>query len=251
MKQTNFEESRLPYETLAKFGLTAEMIEDLPNWAREDIAHGGRSPVLPIKVTEENGMTHKSHTRFSFVKTDSGRIDVVFYPVLDKSPLEDYTKEQQTELLASKAVIADWTDGDGRKSKAFVQIDTETNQVMSVPTPVIGRNLQVLKDENGLSAAELMVMQKGEPLTLIVNNEQITLGIDLNSKTGIRIGKGDGEAWKENAKREWDKYTFGGYGCWVMGDDGNLDYVYEEDYTEELWNEQKKSGERNRARMSF
>ena len=30
-------------------------------------------------------------------------------------------------------------------------------------------------------------------------------------------------------------------------DDGNLDYVSEEDYTEELWNEQKKSGERNRA----
>ena len=37
------------------------------------------------------------------------------------------------------------------------------------------------------------------------------------------------------------------YGCWVMGDDGNLDYIPEEEYTEELWNEQKKSGERNRA----
>ena len=44
-----------------------------------------------------------------------------------------------------------------------------------------------------------------------------------------------------------DKYTFGCYGCWVMDDDGNLDYVPEEEYTEELWNEQKKSGERNRA----
>ena len=32
-----------------------------------------------------------------------------------------------------------------------------------------------------------------------------------------------------------------------MDDDGNLDYVPEEDYTEELWNEQKKNGERNRA----
>ena len=52
---------------------------------------------------------------------------------------------------------------------------------------------------------------------------------------------------KEGPKREWDKYTFGCYGCWVMDDDGNLDYVPEEEYTEELWNEQKKSGERNRA----
>ena len=32
-----------------------------------------------------------------------------------------------------------------------------------------------------------------------------------------------------------------------MDEDGNLDYVPEEEYTEELWNEQKKSGERNRA----
>ena len=32
-----------------------------------------------------------------------------------------------------------------------------------------------------------------------------------------------------------------------MEDDGNLDYVPEEEYTEELWNEQKKAGERNRS----
>jgi hypothetical protein len=29
-----------------------------------------------------------------------------------------------------------------------------------------------------------------------------------------------------------------------MDDNGNLDYVSEEDYTEELWNEQKKQGMR-------
>ena len=31
----------------------------------------------------------------------------------------------------------------------------------------------------------------------------------------------------------------------------NLDYVPEEEYTEELWNEQKKNGERNRASFSM
>jgi hypothetical protein len=102
-----------------------------------------------------------------------------------------------------------------------------------------------------LSSAELTVMQKGEPLTLIMEDEQVTVGIDLNDKTGIRINQGDSQKWKENTKREWDKYTFGCYGCWVMGDDGNLDYVPEEEYTEELWNEQKKNGERNRASFSM
>ena len=32
-------------------------------------------------------------------------------------------------------------------------------------------------------------MQKGEPLTLIMEDEQVTVGIDLNDKTGIRINK--------------------------------------------------------------
>lgn len=73
------------------------------------------------------------------------------------------------------------------------------------------------------------------------------MGIDLNTRTGIRFCHGDGEKWHEQTRREWDKYTFGCYGCWVMDDDGNLNYVSEDDYTEEMWNEQKKSAERNRA----
>ena len=31
-----------------------------------------------------------------------------------------------------------------------------------------------------------------------------------------------------------------------MEDDGNLEYVPEEEYTEEVWNEQKKAGKSNR-----
>ena len=42
-----------------------------------------------------------------------------------------------------------------------------------------------------------------------------------------------------------EKMERGEYG-W-LDYDGNLDYVPEEEYTEELWNEQKKSAERNRA----
>ena len=129
--------------------------------------------------------------------------------------------------------------------KAFVQIDRETNQVMAVPTPVIGRNLQVLSDELSLGGAELKTIQNGETLTFVIDEEPVTMGIDLKSDTGIRFANGDGEQWRKEGKREWDKYTFGIYGCWVMDDDGNLDYVPEEEYTEELWNEQKKAAGRH------
>ena len=243
MKQVRFDLTELPFGTLSKFGLTQEMIEDLPMYVLEDICQGKHSPVLPVRVTGENGETFESRTRIAFIRRDDG----VFYPVLKSSPLEKYSEAQQKQLLDGKAVIVDVETPDGRHSKAFVQIDEGTKQVMYVPTPIIGRNLQVLAEIMHLGPVEVNGMQNGEPLTLVVDDEPVTVGIDLHDKTGIRFCSGDSQKWKEQPKREWDKYTFGVYGCWVMDDDGNLDYVPEEEYTEELWNEQKKSAERNRA----
>ena len=144
MKQVRFEENEVPYETLEQFGLTQPMIEDLPLWALEDIGQGRHSPVLPIRVTTDEGEVLKSRTRFALVRLDNDKVDVVFYPVLGHSPLENFGKEEQEDLIAGKAILTDIADKEGRKNKAFVQIDTETNQVMSVATPVIGRNLDVL-----------------------------------------------------------------------------------------------------------
>jgi len=55
---------------------------------------------------------------------------VVFYPVLEQSPLAEFDEAQQKQLLSGKAILADMTMPDGKKSAAFVQIDTETKQVM-------------------------------------------------------------------------------------------------------------------------
>ena len=248
MKQVRFEEHEVPYKVLGQFGLTREMIEDLPLFALEDIGRGRRSPVLPIRVSDEDGQTVKSRTRFALVRLDDGKVDVVFYPVLETSPLEQYNEEQQKQLMDGKAILAQVETAEGRQ-KMFVQIDPGTRQVMSVATPVIGRNLQVLSDEMRLGPAEIRSIQNGEPLTFLVDDETITVGIDLNDRTGLRFCDGDSQKWKEQAKREWDKYTFGCYGCWVTDEDGNLDYVPEEQYTEELWNEQKKSAERHAASL--
>lgn len=246
MKKVQFEFEEIPFSTLARFGLTQEMIEDLPMHVLNDIANGRHSPVLPVRVTDEHGETIGSRTRFALICMENGQADVVFYPALKSSPLERFDEAQQKQLLDGKAIIADVETADGRHSKAFVQIDEGTKQVMYVPTPIIARNLKVLTEVMRLGTVEANAMQHGEPLTIIVDNDPVTIGIDLHEKTGIRFCSGDGQKWKENPKREWDKYTFGCYGCWVMDDDGNLDYVPEEEYTEELWNEQKKTGERNR-----
>lgn len=210
MNVVRFELIELPYPTLARFGLTQEMIEDLPMRVLDEICDGRHSPVLPVRVRDEKGELIESRSRFALVRRDDGLSDVVFYPVLESSPLERYDEAQQKQLLAGKAILADVETADGRHSKAFVQIDEETKQVMYIPTPIIGRNLQVLADIMHLGTMEVNSMQNGEPLTLVVDDEPVTVGIDLHDKTGIRFCSGDSQKWKEQPKREWDKYILTG-----------------------------------------
>ena len=146
MKKVQIEFDELPFPTLERFGLTREMIEDLPMRVLDDICDGRHSPVLPVRVTDEHGGQIESRSRFAFIRMDNGQVDVVFYPALKSSPLERYDEAQQKQLLDGKAIVADVEMADGRSSKAFVQIDTETKQVMYVPTPIIARNLKVLAE---------------------------------------------------------------------------------------------------------
>ena len=111
MKQVRFEFEELPYDTLSQFGLTQEMIEDLPMQTLEAISHGKHSPVLPIKVNDENGNTVTDRSRFAFVRKENGEADVIFFPVLKKSPLEKYNEEQKKQLQSGKTMLSEVVAG--------------------------------------------------------------------------------------------------------------------------------------------
>ena len=175
MKKVQFEFEELPFPALERFGLTREMIEDLPMHVLDDICNGRHSPVLPVRITDEKGERIESRIRFDIIRMDNGQADVVFYPALKSSPLERYDEAQQKQLLAGKAIVADVEMADGRSSKAFVQIDAGTKQVMYVPTPIIARNLKVLAEVMRLGAVEINGMQHGEPLTVVVDGEPATV----------------------------------------------------------------------------
>lgn len=239
-----FKEEEIPYEVLETFGLTREMVEDLPLCVLQQISNGHRSPVLPIHVKDNQGNIIKSRTRFSLIRNEDGKVDVLFYPQLQQSNLSQFSEDKRNKLLSGKAIIDEMPTSKGNEMTAFHQIDAGTGQVLFVPTPVIGRNLQLITDEFHLSNAELNCLKNGEVLTITLGEEQLTMGIDLNEPTGIRLSDGDEQKWRQQSKREWGKHNFGCFDCWTMDEKGNLDYVHEDDYTEEMWDELKKKGER-------
>jgi hypothetical protein len=191
MNDYNFKEEEIPFDTLGRFGLTKEMIADLPSSILEEITYGYRSPLLPVSMTDDEGRTIDSRTRFALVRMEDGSVDVVFFPKLEVNPLERFTEEQKAQLRMYKPIIGTMQTEDGESITAFHQLDHETDQILSVPSPVIGHNMQVLAETFRLSNAEINCLKNGEPLSVIEDDDMYTFGIDLERQTGILVVDGD------------------------------------------------------------
>ena len=244
MSRYKFKEDEVPYAILEQFGLTQEMIEDLPTDVYTDILNGRLSPVLPISVKDKKGRTVSARARFKLVRDADDEADIVFHPRLVHCDLNLYTYEEQEALRSGKAIISHAPDYED--AKCFVQIDTGTNQVIYVPTPVIGKNISHLMDIFELSSGEIQSIQDGDVVCINDEDEDVAIGIDLTEKSGIRLVLGTREKWlKEKGESTMGRYSFGIYGCWVKDSEGNLGYVHEQDYTDEIWAEQQKAIARN------
>ncbi len=250
MNQSEFKEEEIPYHILNRFGLTREMIEDLPEGVEKRLRDGQTTPLLPIKVTADNGDTILSAARLSLHRDASGKATVLFYPKLEQADLSRFPATQQKALNDGQLVLGEKSMSDGKKVPTFFQFDHDTNQVMSVPVAVIENNLKIIADELKLSQPERNCLLNGKLLTTSVQEDQWTLGVTLREKVGLRVVSGDEVAWREDDRRDYGKFNFGLNGCWIADNQGGLDYVPEDEYSEDLWDEMKKRGNQLRNAAS-
>ena len=96
--EKKFHRDQYPLKTLAEFGLTKEMIYDLPDFVHEIIESGGQSPLLPIKIQQPFGYTH-AHARFFLINTKEGT-DILFIPKLETVNLDTFTRREKDLLLS-------------------------------------------------------------------------------------------------------------------------------------------------------
>ena len=255
MEEKRFSRQEYPLDILAEFGLTEEMIYDLPDFVHEAIERGGKSPLLPISVEQPFGVT-RGYAKFSLVETEEG-IDVVFYPKLTKANLDTFSKEQKTALLAGKVIVADVDDSyitqegveDTQRIKAFVQLDKDTNCVVYAPTQPIGRNLNAVGNEYDLTGEDLQRFWDGELVTVRETNddggdEPVTIGVDLSTDTGVIVVPGTAEQWENIVRLPMPRYSFGSDGCWV-NHEGRLSYVPEDGFTKDIMDELERLAKQN------
>lgn len=243
MQEKKFYREEYPLEILSEFGLTEQMIYDLPSYVHDVIEMGGKSPLLPITIRQNFGKTH-SYARFSLIETDEG-VDVLFSPKLksvDLSTFDDKTKRLLQEGKVLVATIKESYVTADQKEKtqqtlAFVQIDKDTNDVVYSPTQFIGRNLIHICNEYDLNYDDLQSLWEGELVTVSDpygdEEELVTLGIDLLTDKGVAIVPGDARQWEKHIRRAMPDYHFGADGCWI-NKNGVLSYVPGKDFTPEL-----------------
>ena len=173
MSRYKFKEDEVPYAILEEFGLTQEMIEDLPTDVYHDILSGRLSPVLPISIKDKKGRAVSARARFKLVRDANDEADIVFHPRLVHCDLDCYSPREQEALRSGKAIISHAPDDE--TAKCFVQIDAGTNQVIYVPTPVIGKNISHLMDIFELSSGEIQAIQDGDVVCINDENEEVSI----------------------------------------------------------------------------
>ena len=247
MEEKRFHREEYPLDILAEFGLTEEMIYDLPEFVHETIERGGKSPLLPITVSQSFGLTH-AYAKFCLIETEDG-IDVMFSPKLKAANLDSFNEDERQALLLGKVIVSEIEDHiitdegveDVQRIQAFVQLDRDTNGVIYTPTQVIGRNLNAVATEYELSGDDLQSFWNGGLVTLYEENHQgqnepVTIGVDLFTDTGVIVVPGTADKWENTVRRIMPKYSFGNDGCW-LNKDGVLSYVPEEEFTKDILDE--------------
>lgn len=231
MNSIKFSEEEIPYEELEGFGLSQEMIDDFPENVMNKFLSGQRTPLLPIERADKDGVIYKDYARVRLVQTD-GECHPVFLPLKKTNGLEEFSESQKEALINGgvlKIVLP--------KNNAFgyIQLDAATNSIISVKADIIDQNLSILAGTLG-AEGNLSQLQDGKVVSVVKDGQEITAGVDLNEETGIRTVNGSKQKWAEGKKNDatLDKYNFGIYGCWTLGDDGFLSYIPEEEYTDEM-----------------
>ena len=232
-----------PFDFLAQYGLEQEMIEDLPESVLATIEAGLFSPLLPVYIRQPFGKTN-FRAKFRLERDEYDEIRVIFHFQKSEADFSKYNlnDEQLTALSQGKVVLCSLEEEyenelgeyDTRQMKCFVQMDKETSSVFYVPTPVVARNLSKVADSYNLANEDMERILNGDLVNVSdESGEPVTIGIDLSTVTCVRVICCTPDQWPLIVHPEIPTYSFGNDGCWV-NKDGELKYVYEQDFTDEI-----------------
>ena len=117
MNYERFSSDEIPYGKLAQFGLSQQMIDDLPKNVMERFLSSQPTPALPVVSENVEGHLLTTPTRITLVRLADGSVDVCFAPRWTDKDLRAFSEEQQEKLMQGKVIVMDVEE----KGKCFLQ----------------------------------------------------------------------------------------------------------------------------------
>ena len=141
MNIQRIEENEIPYEELGKFGLTQEMIDDLPEAIMNRLLSGEKTPLLSSSKNDSKDNPMKATIWMS--REENGVVTGFDRPYDNVRDYSDFSKSQQKTLLSGGVVL---TELKGQPS-SYYQMDEDTNRILSCPADCLMNNFNGLKNK--------------------------------------------------------------------------------------------------------
>jgi hypothetical protein len=209
---------QVPFDKLNEIGISKEAFLDLPRKAIDRILTGRTSPLMKMRMIDNNGRGFTFPAKFSFVQDELGKSNLMIHPAMKEVDNRFKFDSKELEMLKDMKVIVKTIDRGNGKEKCYCQLDPETNTVMTTRINDI-RVPEAIGDVS-VGGTQRERMRNGEAVEVEIGGEKVVAGVDLNDQTGFKVLKGDMGNWMQKKLIEWDRITLGATGFWQTSENG-------------------------------
>ncbi len=208
--------NELPYDDLKNVGIDKNDFMNLPISILDRLMTGRLSPLLSLNVPIED-CNFEFIGKIAFERDSKKKIQLKVFPIkkdIDKGDIP--LTNDEIQKLKDGRIIKKRIPIDAKKVFSYIQLDTDTNNLISTHVGSVYIPERIF--DYVLSPEEIEKIKSGEPLE--IEKENITVGIDLESKSGITHIKGNLEDWKLSKLIEWDRLNPLVTGFWCTSENG-------------------------------
>lgn len=226
MKNTILEND-IPYDKLAKLGISKETALSMPKRLLEPFLNGEVTPLIRARVRSRNGDLYEVPMKLQMIKDRTGKVLLMTYPVHNRLSNEMHLSQSEQDKLQDGNIIRKEINDNGTRRMQFIQMDRETKSLirgnakdLRIPEQIA--NLEKVKDiQLGQNLKD--AIKEGKPVELNVGDQKVTVGLDNREPSGFKVVNGDMEEWKKQEMIKFDLVNEGFMG-YVMTDKNRWEY---------------------------
>lgn len=213
-----FKAKEIPFGELEQYGIAKEAFLDLPRKALDNLLTGRLSPLLKLTVEGKNGKIFQFPAKVKLHRNMDGTTALRIFPAMKEIKNEFSLTEKEMEKLRDSRTIVKSIDRGNGTERCYLQLDKETNTVMHVKSSEI--HIPDAIGEAVIGSEQKERIRNGEPVEIHLDDTTVTVGVDLNDRTGFKVINGDLDLWRMKKLVEWDRITPGATGYWQTSENG-------------------------------